>query len=80
MKDNYSSQPTTELEGTCVLCGKGFFTLDRTKWVYKKVRKVPKELLGKNKSMKTLYFCSWGCMRKFEKMYPQQRGKSWNRM
>lgn len=42
---------------TCPICKKPYYILDTRVWVYKR----------KNASGHQKYFCSWGCMRKWEK-------------
>ena len=41
---------------TCAECKKEFFVVDKDAWVYKRIWK-----------SKRLSFCSYGCMREFEK-------------
>ena len=55
----------------CPVCGKDFWLSDASMWSYKKPRR------GKNKSMHPLYFCSWTCMRKWEKDNPMRRSSTY---
>ena len=48
-------------ERTCKTCGKIFICHDPYNWVYKK------SMQKKKNNSALVYFCSWGCMRKWEK-------------
>ena len=52
-------------ERTCPVCGKRFWIMDAN-WSYKQVVKALKG---------TVWFCSWKCMRKYEKEKPQLSGR-----
>ena len=52
-------------ERKCPVCGKTFWIMDAN-WSYKQVIKALKG---------TVWFCSWGCMRKYEKEKPQLSGR-----
>lgn len=45
------------VECKCGTCGKKFYVMSVTNWAYKIKRKSPK----------VLYFCTWGCLRRYEK-------------
>ncbi len=45
---------------TCKVCGKAFYTPLADDWAYQK------RLYQRNKSDLRLWFCSWGCLRKWE--------------
>lgn len=47
----------------CDRCGRDIFVPEKKSWAYKKTP--GSEQMGMTNS-KTLYFCSWGCMRKYE--------------
>ena len=47
-------------EKQCAICGKLFYPPDKTCWAYKREKEIRQRHL-------TLYFCSWGCLRKYER-------------
>ena len=47
---------------TCAICGKVFYPPDPGAWVFKRE-------LERNHRHKVIYFCSWGCLRKYERGY-----------
>ena len=49
----------------CEICGKDFFVPVVGYWVYKR-----EDYMGDGL---TKYFCSWGCMRKFDKAYEEAK-------
>ena len=56
-------------ERYCAICGKLIITRDTQRYVYKRRDyRADSETFGK-----TLFFCSNGCMNKFEKVYPARK-------
>ena len=55
-KNEYMVLDSTRI---CPVCMKEFFIPDIEQWAYKHWET--------NKKKKRIYFCSWGCMRKYEK-------------
>ena len=45
----------------CPVCGKVFFVLELQKWVFQRTVR-----WNKRTTEKTVYFCTWGCLRKYE--------------
>lgn len=52
-------------ENECPICGRKFYYYSADEWAYKKY--------DKNNHMR--YFCSWGCMRKWEKENANNKSK-----
>lgn len=48
----------------CAVCGKVFWPPDPGSWVYKREKWNTKKF-----KYRTIYFCSWGCLRKYERGY-----------
>jgi len=53
----------------CPVCGKRFNVFCYEDWVY---RKDMSEKTGKDARSKRLLFCSWGCLRKWEKQREEE--------
>lgn len=55
----------------CYECGKIFYPPVREEWVFK--RYVPRA--SRDSRDRTIYFCSWSCLRKYEREFvpPQSR-------
>ena len=56
-------------ERYCAICGKLIITRDPQRYVYKRTDNRAASATFR----KTLFFCSNGCMNKFEKDYPARR-------
>lgn len=56
-------------ERYCAICGKLIITRNPQSYVYKR----QDNRAGSETSQKTLFFCSYGCMNKFEKIYPARK-------
>lgn len=61
---NYSPR-----ERYCAICGKLIITRDPQRYVYKR----QDNRAGSETFHKTMFFCSNGCMNKFEKVYPARK-------
>lgn len=57
----------TYIPCTCHTCGKVFVPPLKTLWAYRRASKENLRLNGEGK----LYFCSYGCMRKYDKNHPK---------
>lgn len=57
----------TYIPCTCHECGKVFVPPVREMWAYKKGSKVNWKLTG----VYRLYFCSWKCLRAYERTHPE---------
>lgn len=51
----------------CHICGKVFYTYDADDWVYQRT------VYTKSRRNQRLWFCSWGCMRKWDAEHPKRR-------
>jgi hypothetical protein len=51
----------------CGYCGKEFFVPIVNEWVYRR-----KDFIALPKTGELKFFCSWGCMRKFDKEYEEK--------
>ena len=51
----------TPVVKTCACCGKEFICHDPKSWVYKHYR------INSRGVSKLVHFCTWGCMRRWEK-------------
>ena len=56
--DNLPETGCREAMMVCPECGKEFFCTNQGAWVYKRIR------YDRNQ---TVIFCTWGCMRRYEK-------------
>lgn len=56
-------------ERYCAICGKLIITRDPQRYVYKRTDNRAASATFR----KTLFFCSNGCMNKFEKVYPARK-------
>ena len=57
----------TYIPCTCFTCGKVFVPPLKTMWAYKRTSKENFRLNGESR----LYFCSYGCMRQYDKDHPR---------
>lgn len=52
----------------CPTCGKTFWVMHPTEWVYKRYRR-------RKDDVTTMFFCSWSCLRKFDKSREEKQKK-----
>ena len=62
-------------EKICPMCSKRFYPMAVDEWVYKR----PKKYNSKTGAGGYMHFCSWSCLKKYDKQDEEERLKSGKR-